>query len=98
VGIWGGLQTLGAGAQGRRDGIAALNFGAMVLLSPLAFHPPGSLQPGMEEVATSVAIALQTDKLIFLTETPVCASTDQPESEDNRLTPGCPWPLPSCCY
>ena len=48
-----------------------LEFGAMVLLSPFGFSPTGeAFNLTMEEVATSVAIALQADKLIFLSEIP----------------------------
>ena len=48
-----------------------LDFGAMVLLSPFGFSPTGeAFNLTMEEVATSVAIALQADKLIFLAEIP----------------------------
>ena len=48
-----------------------LDIGAMVLLSPFGFSPTGeAFNLTMEEVATSVAIALQADKLIFLTEIP----------------------------
>ena len=43
-----------------------LDFGAMVLLSPFGFSPTGeAFNLTMEEVATSVAIALQADKLVF---------------------------------
>ena len=43
----------------------------MVLMSPFGFSPTGeAFNLTMEEVATSVAIALQADKLIFLTEIP----------------------------
>jgi amino-acid N-acetyltransferase len=49
----------------------AIDFGAMVLLSPFGFSPTGeAFNLTMEEVATSAAIALQADKLIFLTEVP----------------------------
>jgi amino-acid N-acetyltransferase len=45
-----------------------LDFGAMVLISPFGFSPTGeAFNLSMEEVATSVAIALQADKLLFLT-------------------------------
>ena len=48
-----------------------LDLGAMVLLSPFGFSPTGeAFNLTMEEVATSVAIALQADKLIFLAEIP----------------------------
>ena len=47
----------------------ALNSGALVLLSPLGFSPTGeAFNLSMEDVATSVAIGLDADKLIFMTE------------------------------
>lgn len=46
-----------------------LSMGAVVLLSPIGFSPTGeAFNLTMENVATSVAIALQADKLLFLTE------------------------------
>ncbi len=43
----------------------------VVLISPLGFSPTGDVfNCTLEDVATSTAIALQADKLIFLTETP----------------------------
>ena len=64
-----------------------LNFGAMVLLSPFGFSPTGeAFNLTMEEVATSVAIAIQADKLLFLTEVPgIRINPDQPEGEDNPI-------------
>ena len=64
-----------------------LDFGAMVLVSPFGFSPTGeAFNLTMEEVATSIAIALQADKLIFLTEIPgIRVLPDQPESEDNPV-------------
>jgi amino-acid N-acetyltransferase len=64
-----------------------LDFGAMVLLSPFGFSPTGeAFNLTMEEVATSVAIALQADKLIFLTEIPgVRVQPLAPEDEDNPI-------------
>jgi len=42
----------------------------VVLISPLGFSPTGDVfNCTLEDVATSTAIALQADKLIFLTET-----------------------------
>jgi len=51
-------------------GIAsALDMGALVLLSPFGFSPTGeAFNLAMEDVATATAIALQADKLMFLTE------------------------------
>ncbi len=47
----------------------ALDMGALVLISPFGFSPTGeAFNLAMEEVATSVAIALKADKLIFLSE------------------------------
>ncbi|WP_176256799.1 amino-acid N-acetyltransferase [Derxia lacustris] len=49
----------------------ALNSRAVVLLSPLGFSPTGeAFNLSMEDVATSIAIALRAEKLIFLTEIP----------------------------
>lgn len=64
-----------------------LDFGAMVLLSPFGFSPTGeAFNLQMEEVATSVAIALQADKLLFLTEVPgVRIKPTEPEAEDNPI-------------
>src|SRR3954453_22802843 len=62
-----------------------LDHGAMVLLSPFGFSPTGeAFNLTMEEVATSVAIALQAHKLVFLTEIPgIRVQPAEPESEDN---------------
>jgi amino-acid N-acetyltransferase len=64
-----------------------LDFGAMVLLSPFGFSPTGeAFNLTMEEVATSVAIALQADKLIFLAEIPgIRVQPLAPEDEDNPI-------------
>jgi amino-acid N-acetyltransferase len=64
-----------------------LDMGAMVLLSPLGFSPTGeAFNLAMEEVATSVATALQADKLIFVTEVPgIALDPAQPVSDDNPI-------------
>jgi amino-acid N-acetyltransferase len=64
-----------------------LDMGAMVLLSPFGFSPTGdAFNLAMEEVATSVAIALQADKLIFLTEVAgIRMDPHQPASDDNPI-------------
>ena len=70
------------------DGIMrTLDMGAMVLLSPFGFSPTGeAFNLTMEEVATSVATALQADKLIFVTETPgIRIHPLEPASEDNPI-------------
>lgn len=53
-----------------RAGIrAALDYGSVVLLSPLGFSPTGeAFNLSMEDIAVATAIALDADKLIFLTE------------------------------
>jgi amino-acid N-acetyltransferase len=65
----------------------ALSMDAMVLLSPFGFSPTGeAFNLTMEEVATSVATALQADKLLFLTEIAGIASDpSKPVSEDNPI-------------
>jgi len=65
----------------------SLDFGAMVLISPFGFSPTGeAFNLAMEEVATSVAIALKADKLIFLSEVPgIRQHPELPEGDDNPL-------------
>jgi amino-acid N-acetyltransferase len=74
IGVLDGVDFQHSGMVRKVDvaGIArALDFGAMVLLSPFGFSPTGeAFNLTMEEVATSVAIARQADKLIFLAEIP----------------------------
>jgi amino-acid N-acetyltransferase len=51
---------------------SVLGAGGLVMLSPLGFSPTGEVfNLTMEDVATSAAIALHADKLIFITETPL---------------------------
>src|ERR1043165_708551 len=65
----------------------ALDFGSMVLMSPFGFSPTGeAFNLTMEEVATSVAISIQADKLIFMTEVPGIAQDPAlPISEDTPI-------------
>ncbi|NMM78148.1 amino-acid N-acetyltransferase [Acidovorax sp. SRB_24] len=65
----------------------SLDFGAMVLISPFGFSPTGeAFNLAMEEVATSVAIALKADKLIFLSEVAgIRQHPGQPNGEDNPI-------------
>ncbi|MBP7607312.1 MAG: amino-acid N-acetyltransferase [Giesbergeria sp.] len=67
--------------------VHSLDFGAMVLISPFGFSPTGeAFNLAMEEVATSVAAALQADKLIFLTEVPgIRVDPLQLPGEDNPI-------------
>lgn len=90
VGIVDGVDFQHTGVVRKVDvaGITrTLDFGAMVLLSPFGFSPTGeAFNLQMEEVATSVAIALQADKLVFLTEVPgVRVKPLEPEGEDNPI-------------
>ena len=64
-----------------------LDFGAMVLMSPFGFSPTGeAFNLTMEDLATSVAVALQADKLIFLTEIPgIRVDPTQPAGDDNPI-------------
>lgn len=64
-----------------------LDMDAMVLLSPFGFSPTGeAFNLNMEEVATSVAIELKADKLIFMTEVPgVHQNPLEPASDDNPI-------------
>jgi len=74
VGIVDGVDFMSSGLVRRVDHASirrAIDIGALVLLSPFGFSPTGeAFNLTMEDVATSTAIALQADKLIFLTEIP----------------------------
>ena len=74
VGIVDGVDFMHSGVVRKVDGATirrAIDIGALVLLSPFGFSPTGeAFNLTMEDVATSTAIALQADKLLFLTETP----------------------------
>jgi len=90
VGIVDGVDFQHSGLVRKVDvkGIAqTLDMGALVLLSPFGFSPTGeAFNLSMEEVATSVAIAMQADKLIFVTEVPgIALDPTQPISEDNPI-------------
>jgi amino-acid N-acetyltransferase len=67
--------------------VQTLQSGSMVLLSPFGFSPTGeAFNLTMEEVATSVAIALQADKLLFVSEVPgIRIRPSDPESDDNPI-------------
>jgi len=74
VGIVDGTDFKHSGVVRRVDALAirrSIDIGALVLLSPFGFSPTGeAFNLTMEDVATSTALALQADKLIFLTEMP----------------------------
>jgi amino-acid N-acetyltransferase len=86
VGIIDGVDFKHSGVVRRVDAAAiagALTTGAVVLLSPFGFSPTGeAFNLAMEDVATSAAIALQADKLLFLTEVEgIRENQDNPESD-----------------
>ncbi|HET8748468.1 MAG TPA: amino-acid N-acetyltransferase [Ramlibacter sp.] len=90
VGILDGVDFRHSGLVRKVDvaGIKrTIDLGAMVLLSPFGFSPTGeAFNLTMEEVATSVAVALQADKLIFLTEIPgIRVKPLEGEGEDNPI-------------
>ena len=90
VGIVDGVDFQHSGLVRKVDvaGITrTLDMGAMVLLSPFGFSPTGeAFNLTMEEVATSVATALQADKLIFVSEIPgIRVRATEPEGDDNPI-------------
>ncbi len=72
VGIVDGVDFMHSGVVRKVDATAirrAIDIGALLLLSPFGFSPTGeAFNLTMEDVATSTAIALQADKLLFVTE------------------------------
>lgn len=72
VGIVDGVDFMHTGLVRKIDAMSvrrAIDAGAMVMLSPFGFsHTGEAFNLSMEDVATSAAIALQADKLIFVTE------------------------------
>ncbi len=92
VGIVDGVDFMHSGVVRKVDSgaiHAAIETGAVVLLSPFGFSPTGeAFNLTMEEVATSTAIALQADKLLFLTEIPGIHETpgDAETPIDTELT------------
>ncbi len=85
VGIVDGIDFMHSGVVRRVDAVAmrrAIDIGALVLLSPFGFSPTGeAFNLMMEDVATSTAIALGADKLLFLTEVAgIRENADDPDS------------------
>jgi amino-acid N-acetyltransferase len=73
IGVINGMDMQHTGAVRKVD-VAALNdrmeFGEVVLLSPLGYSPTGEVfNLTLEDVATATAIALDADKLMFLMDT-----------------------------
>ena len=85
VGIVDGVDFQHSGVVRRVDSAAiqrAIDSGAIVLMSPFGFSPTGeAFNLTMEDVATATAIALQADKLLFMTEVAgVRENQDDPDS------------------
>ncbi|HEY0664965.1 MAG TPA: amino-acid N-acetyltransferase, partial [Gallionella sp.] len=73
IGVINGVDLMHTGSVRKVD-VAALNdrmeFGEVVLLSPFGYSPTGEVfNLTLEDVATSTAIALDADKLVFLMDT-----------------------------
>lgn len=90
VGIVDGIDFQHSGLVRKVDAVGivrALDMGALVLLSPFGFSPTGeAFNLSMEEVATSVGVALQADKLIFVTEIPgIRVRPFDPPGDDNPI-------------
>jgi amino-acid N-acetyltransferase len=73
IGVINGIDLMHTGSVRKVD-VAALKdrmeFGEVVLLSPLGYSPTGEVfNVTLEDVATATAIALDADKLIFLMDT-----------------------------
>jgi len=87
IGIVDGIDFMQSGLVRRVDGAAirrAIDTGALVLLSPFGFSPTGeAFNLTMEDVATATAIALQADKLLFLTEVP--GIRERPDDPDSAI-------------
>ena len=87
VGVVDGVDFMQSGLVRRVDAAAirrAIDIGALVLLSPFGFSPTGeAFNLSMEDVATSTAIALQSDKLIFLSELP--GVRENPQDPDSAI-------------
>lgn len=87
VGVIDGVDYKRAGAVRKLDVEAMQSIigqGAIVLLSPLGFSPTGeAFNLAMEDLATSAAVALRAEKLIFLTQNRII--TEQDGSVDTEL-------------
>jgi amino-acid N-acetyltransferase len=87
VGIVDGVDFMQSGLVRKVDSAAirkAIDISAVVLLSPFGFSPTGeAFNLQMEDVATSTAIALQADKLLFLTEVP--GIRERPDDKDSDI-------------
>src|SRR3546814_12398737 len=91
VGVIDGVDYKHAGSVRKIDLEAIrniVNHGAIVLLSPLGFSPTGeAFNLAMEDLATSAAVALRAEKLIFLTQGRTVRNADGSidRSEERRV-------------
>jgi amino-acid N-acetyltransferase len=91
VGIVDGVDFQHTGLVRKIDAVGirrTIDAGSMVVLSPFGFSPTGeAFNLSMEDVATSAAIALQADKLIYVTEVKgIPLDPNDPDSEiDSEL-------------
>jgi len=73
IGIINGVDMMHTGSVRKVDVAALKNrmeFGEVILLSPLGYSPTGEVfNVTLEDVATSTAVALDADKLVFLMDT-----------------------------
>jgi len=86
VGILDGVDFQHTGLVRKIDAAGirrAVEFGALVMVSPFGFSPTGeAFNLSMEDVAASAAIALQAEKLIYVTEVKgIPLDPADPESE-----------------
>jgi amino-acid N-acetyltransferase len=86
VGILDGVDFKHTGLVRKIDATGirrAIDTGSLVMLSPFGFSPTGeAFNLSMEDVAASAAIALQADKLIYITEVKgIPLDPTDPESE-----------------
>ena len=88
IGVRDGVDYMHTGQVRKVDTegiVRRLDDDEVVLISPIGFSPTGDIfNCTLEDVATSVAIALKAEKLIFLTET--LGATDSKERLLNELT------------
>ena len=88
LGVRDGVDYMHTGQVRKVDAegiVRRLDDDEVVLISPIGFSPTGDIfNCTLEDVATSVAIALKAEKLIFLTET--LGATDSKERLINELT------------
>ena len=85
LGVISGLDYKHSGKVRKFDIVTinkAISLGAVVLIGPIGFSPTGeAFNIAMEELATSTAVALQADKLIFMSKNGILR-----DESDNVIT------------